>query len=1236
MTRLIRELIEIPERVHKGEFVLRLSEGIERPAETLGSYVVTDPLRNNFQQALDLIRRALEGRRSAGAYLHGSFGSGKSHFMAVLHLLLQHNPEARSIPALAPVVANMGWAEGKKFLLVPYHLMGADSLEQAVLGHYVEHVRKLHPEAPLPAVYLAEALFENAEGLRAQMGDETFFRQLNRGKTASSGWGKLAADGWNAESLAAAQAASPTDPRRLSLVSDLVVQLFPAYRGIAAGGAAGFVSLDIGLSVISRHAQSLGYEGLVLFLDELILWLASHVADLSFITHEGSKVAKLVESETADRPVPIISFIARQRDLRELVGDHLPGAERLSFSDTLKWSEGRFDTITLDDRNLPAIAKQRLLQPRNEEARQEMDRAFTESQKVRAEVLETLLGRDGNPESFRDVYPFSPALVQALVAISSVLQRERTALRVMLQLLVDQRDTLKLGDLVPVGDLFDVIADGDEPFTEAMRVHFDRAKRLYHQKLLPMLQRRHGLNREEARALPYDDPRATAFRGDDRLVKTLLLAALAPEVETFRGLTASRLAALNHGSIRSPIPGGEAKMVITRIRDWAAQAGEIKLAGDPANQTIALQLAGVDTESILEKARIQDNVGNRKQALKTLLFQELGLPVDDHLFLTHSFVWRGTARQVDVVFANIREQAFDALRAKGEEWKIIIDFPFDAEGHTAKSDLAKLEDFRDQEPDTATFCWVPAFFSHEAQRDLGTYVILDYLLLGAERFNDHAAHLSQVDRATARAVLENQHSQLRQHMVNCLAAAYGVAKDSSGLVDGSLELADRFRSLDKGFRPQPPAAASLRQALEQILDQIFTYRFPRHPRFETRITAKELRKVWDVASQATRAPQGRVEVEKELRQTVRQIANPLDLGEMHEAAFVLNDTWRNHLTRGAAAAGTVTVGKLRAAFDQPEARGLPRDVQDLLILVFAEQTNRSFFRYNAPQKGDLGQLQDDYELREQKLPSGSVWDAARDLASRIFGFTVPSFLAASTVSALRQSLDEAFKPLRKPCSDLVETVRSWSGTFGLESGPEGTQTPRLRTALAMQTVVEELSAAPADRALETLAEATLATSAEAMARSWRTAEEIVRSLRSAPVSLLTSLVQIEDERRPRAEAILAGLREALSRDELAVDLQGAVQKAVAEAAGLLATRAQVVPPGPHPPGPPLPSPPLPPEEAGRRWREIQGETCADLDAAAAAALFRRIEEMMQRGPDERRLRVTWSLEERAAEGSDER
>ena len=37
----------------------------------------------------------------------------------------------------------------------------------------------------------------------------------------------------------------------------------------------------------------LGYDAIVLFLDELILWLAARMTDHAFVTREGSKVAKL-------------------------------------------------------------------------------------------------------------------------------------------------------------------------------------------------------------------------------------------------------------------------------------------------------------------------------------------------------------------------------------------------------------------------------------------------------------------------------------------------------------------------------------------------------------------------------------------------------------------------------------------------------------------------------------------------------------------------------------------------------------------------------------------------------------------------------------------------------------------------------------------------------------------------------------------------------------------------------
>src|SRR5205085_4878609 len=355
------------------------------------------------------------------------------------------------------------------------------------------------------------------------------------------------------------------------------------------------------LCVLSQHARDLGYDALLLFLDELILWLATRSVDLDFVKREAAKLTNLVEAQTPDRPIPIVSFVARQRDLRKLIGEHVAGAERLNFSDSLDWQEGRFNTITLEDRNLPLIAEKRVLKPLSEAARGELDAAFERTAKVREAVWNTLLTSEGDRQMFRKVYPFSPALVSTLIAVSSVLQRERTALKVMRQLLVEQRDTLQVGDLVPVGDLFDVVAHGYEAFSPEMAIHFDNAKRLYHQKLLPVLEKQHG-RREELEKLPDADPKRAAFRNDDRLVKTLLLAALVPEVESLRSLNAERLAALNHGTIRSPIAGHESQLVLQRCRNWAAGAGEIRI-GDESNPTITVQLSGVDTDSIIEQAR---------------------------------------------------------------------------------------------------------------------------------------------------------------------------------------------------------------------------------------------------------------------------------------------------------------------------------------------------------------------------------------------------------------------------------------------------------------------------------------------------------------------------------------------------------------------------------------------------------------------------------------------------------
>src|SRR4051794_30858336 len=192
---LLRELIDIPEQLQKDDFVLKLAEGVTDPAATLKSYVVTPQLARCFDNALAFVRDAVLRRTSKATYLHGSFGSGKSHFMAVLHLILQGNPQARGIPELAGVISkHSDWLAGKRFLLVPYHMIGAHSMESGILGGHVDFMPRTPPRARVPGVFRAGKLLEAPRPRGDARGEEAFFARLNVGQQqggGEGGWGDL-------------------------------------------------------------------------------------------------------------------------------------------------------------------------------------------------------------------------------------------------------------------------------------------------------------------------------------------------------------------------------------------------------------------------------------------------------------------------------------------------------------------------------------------------------------------------------------------------------------------------------------------------------------------------------------------------------------------------------------------------------------------------------------------------------------------------------------------------------------------------------------------------------------------------------------------------------------------------------------------------------------------------------------------------------------------------------------
>ena len=316
---------------------------------------------------------------------------------------------------------------------------------------------------------------------------------------------------------------------------------------------------------------------------------------------------------------------------------------------------------------------------------------------------------------------------------------------------------------------------------------------------------------------------------------------MAPKVPALKALTAARLASLNHGSILTPLPGNEATLVASKVREWARYIPEIHLDTDARNPVIRMQLSDVDYESIVEKAKAEDNEGRRRELIKSLVSEALGVELgqqDMRGAYTQSVVWRGSRREIDLVFGNVRDRGWlpdEVFQARPGTWRFVIDHPFDEAGHSSAEDVDRLQHLiASPAPPERTVVWLPRFFTEDRMRDVRRLVILNWLLDGSEeRWTAHADHLSEHDRVQARAILESSRTTLRHSVERAIQVAYEAAAPTGGL-DVVTDAAHEWvlTSLDRGFDPQRPVGASLGAAFASLWQQAFDSSFPGHPAFE--------------------------------------------------------------------------------------------------------------------------------------------------------------------------------------------------------------------------------------------------------------------------------------------------------------------------------------------------------------------------------------------------------------------
>ncbi|MCC2316569.1 cell envelope integrity protein TolA [Cellulomonas chengniuliangii] len=1150
LSMMLRDAIHVPEAVHDDDFVMRIHEGVPAADRTLQDYVVTEKIAEAFGEGLTLVKSALARGNAKGAFIHGSFGAGKSHYMAVMHLLLTGNSHARALPGLQQVVAEHTDVLSRRFLAVDYHLIGAESFEGALFQGYINTVKEKHPDVAPPVLHQSGLLFQNAQDLRAQMGDELFFSKFTA--EIDPVLGALSDGGLTAAELDAVSRGAASERDRQAVAAKLVETYFPAYTSTSA-----WLPIDQGLRIMTAHAKDLGYDGLVLFLDELVLWLANHLRDSAFIQNETSKVAKLVETGSGQMAIPMISFVARQRALKEFLGGGNVGAEQVALEDSFQWWEDRFDKITLAAADLPEIVQKRLLTPTSDAGKAALAGAVARVRANPTDWKHLLTDSAGSSAvDFEKVYPFSPALVDAMVALSAIMQRERTALKIMSELLYRGRDELTVGDVIPVGDLFDVVVLGDaKPLTDDMVKVFEAAATFYRGKMRPYLLEKHRLTDVEARALDRNHP----FRREDRLAKTLLVAAIAPGATSLKDLTASKLAALNFGSVVSMFGGNVSGQVVTLATEWQAKFSEITV-GSTADPVVSLQLTGVDFDAILAHVAQEDSHANRRKLIRDTLVAEIGAVATGSYAGEYALdhVWRGQKRAVDVVFGNVRDRAampVETLKASDSRWKLVVDYPFDdEEGRGPSDDAARIYDLKQDGVVSDTIIWVPHFLTAQRMDDVGKLVQLEYLLTG-NRFDQYASNLPVNDREPARRLLTNQRDSLRSQLGALLRQSYGV--DSSANDDnlGTRLTGTNFVTLADGFTPTQPSAATLRDAVVGALGSALTARYPKHPDLERgteEVRRAELTAVLDLARKAVDAGGRLADVDRATGTKVRRVVTGYGVGALRETTYALDAqtfAFVDEFTR-AAGTGDVTVGTLRGVLAD---RGMTTDTMDLLVLAWARITDREWYRAGArTSEPGIGSLTPDMLLREPVLPSEEEWRVALSRAKALFGVGADEYhLSTAAVQRVSDALLGKVRPAVSTTSEAAAELSARRDVLGLDD-----TSPRWQSVTRGRDLVAVL--ATADNAvarIEALAQFDLPAESQAIGRSIAASGDVVAAVRGANWSLINRLPALGGERAART---LAGLREAARQAELHAPLKPALASAADEALEIIAADPEEV------------------------------------------------------------------------------
>jgi hypothetical protein len=296
------------------------------------------------------------------------------------------------------------------------------------------------------------------------------------------------------------------------------------------------------------------------------------------------------------------------------------------------------------------------------------------------------------------------------------------------------------------------------------------------------------------------------------------------------------------------------------------------------------------------------------------------------------------------------------------------------------------------------------------------------------------------------------------------------------------------------------------------------------------------------------------------------------------------------------------------------------------VLVYADQTNRSFVRYGGNYVPALDDMPGDLELFEFDLPDVKDWETAVVRVSEVFGHAVSRLLNAGNLAMLASKVQESVASLKGDCESLPDRLQLILKNLGV-SESEIDKADRVKTAKATRKLLVDCTGKEATALVGVIAAARMETSGTAMGRSLKSASSILECLRNTKWDLFSGIAHLGDERKMQADLLLQDVRSALSTDELALagGLAAKLSEAESRAIRLLTPPKPPVVPGPTPPVTPPPIAP-PPEPPKKGLKQVGSGSRSRLGHRESLSEAQELVQKLQQNP-KLRLTIHWTLEE---------